>query len=48
MDWGLILAVVALIVTVIIALRRSWSTARQIGLLERQVMNQDKELDVLR
>jgi hypothetical protein len=48
MDWGLILAVVALVVTVIIAIRRSRSTARQIALLERQVTNQDKELDVLR
>ncbi len=48
MDWGLILAVVALVVTIILAIRRSRSTARQIALLERQVTNQDKELDVLR
>ncbi len=48
MDWGLILAVAALVVTIIIAIRRSRSTARQIALLERQVTNQDKELDVLR
>ena len=48
MDWGIILAVVALVVTIILAIRRSRSTARQIDLLERQVTNQDKELDVLR
>ena len=47
MDWGLILAVVALVVTIILAIRRSRSTARQVALLERQVTNQDKELDVL-
>lgn len=48
MDWGLILAVVALVVTIIIAIRRSRSTSRQIALLKRQVANQDKEMDILR
>lgn len=41
------ISIVAIVVTIIIAIRRSGSTNKQIVLLEQQAQNQDRELEVL-
>jgi hypothetical protein len=48
MDWALILAVVAIIVSVILAYWRTASGAKQRLILEQQLVNQQEELQLLR
>lgn len=48
MDYGLILAVVAIVVTIVVAVYRSQGSKRQRQLLEMQLMHQREELGVLR
>ena len=48
MDYGLVLAVVAIVVTIVVALYRSQGSKRQRQLLEQQLMHQREELLVLR
>jgi type II secretory pathway component PulK len=48
MDYGLILAVVAIVVTIIVAVLRSQGSKKQRILLEHQLAHQREELMVLR
>lgn len=48
MDYGLVLALVAIVVTIVVAVLRSQGSKRQRELLEMQLMHQREELHVLR